>query len=266
MRLIKKEIKFTLKNLFIWIIVITLFNLMFASITDFITTQNSPFKSFLEKMPDTFLKAFNVDISIMSRPEGLFGSEGMTFMFIFFGVFGSLLASKLYASEFDNKTIEYLLTKPFSRNRIFVHKLFALFFELFVLFGIFLFSEILFFKIFVSGSYSNKILFAFSLYLLVTEVFFASLGILISLYFKNRKLTNSLSLGILFFMYFASTVTKGVENTEFLRKISIFNYMPIIETIKNLKIYYLNSFLILLISLFIIISSLFVFHKQDINI
>jgi len=266
MTLLKKEIKYTFKNLFIWVLVIILFNLMFASITDFITKQNSPFTTFLEKMPDTFLKAFNMDISIMSRPEGLFGSEGMTFMYIFFGIFGSLLASKLYASEFDNKTIEYLLTKPFSRKRIFFHKLFAIVFDLLILFGIFLFSELLFFKLFVSGQYSNKILFAFSLYLFVTEVFFAFLGILISLYIKSRKLTNSLLLGILFFMYFASTVTEGVKNTEFLRKISIFHYMPIIETIKNSKVYYINSIVILLISLIFIVFSLYVFQKQDIKI
>jgi len=266
MILVKKELKYTFKKLFIWILVITLFNLMFASITDLITKQNSPFTTFLKRMPDAFLKAFNMDISIMSRPEGLFGSEGMTFMFIFFGIFGSLLSTKLFAGEFDTKTIEFLLVKPFSRKKIFTHKTLAIIIELIILFVVFLLSELLFFKLFVSSSYSNRVLFAFALYLFVTEIFFASLGILLSLYIKDRKLTNSLLLGLVFFMYFASTVTEGVENTEFLQKISIFHYMPVIETIKNIEVSYFNSFVILLISLAFINLSLLVFKKQDIKI
>ncbi|MBO8160737.1 MAG: ABC transporter permease subunit [Thermosipho sp. (in: Bacteria)] len=264
MNLIKKEFKYNLKNLLIWITVIVLFNLMFSSITDLVNNQNSLVLSFLEKMPETFLKAFNLDLNTLSRPEGLFGSEGMTFMFIFFGIFGITLASKIFAGEFDNKTIEYLLIKPFSRKKIFSEKVFVLSINTFLLFAFFLLTILLFFKLFVSENYSNIVLVSFSLYLFVTEFFFASLSILISLITKNKKLTNSIVMGILFFMYFGYSVTQGVKNAEIIRKISIFNYMSTIDTIKNLNGFYLNSFLILVISITVIFISMKLFEKQNI--
>ncbi|SHH53288.1 ABC transporter permease subunit [Thermosipho atlanticus] len=266
MNLIRKEIKYTFKNLIIWSVVIILFNLMYSSFTDLIIQQNSPLTFFLEKMPETLLNALNMDISIMSKPEGLFGTEGMTFMFIFFGIFSSTLANKLFAGEYDHKTIEYLLVKPFPRRKIFLYKIFALSTNLILLFFIFSVSLLSFFKIFVRGNYSNRILISFSVYLLVTAFFFAALAVFLSLLVKNRKLTNSLSLGILFFMYFGYSISKGVKHMEFLRKISVFYYMPVIETIKNNKGFYFNSLMILLVSFFIFAISAKIFETQDIKI
>lgn len=266
MNLIKKEFKFNLKNLFIWIIVITLFNLMFISLSDIISEENSPFMSLFKKMPKTFLDAFNMDPETLLRPEGMLGTEGMTFMFIFFGLYASMLASKLFAGEYDNKTIEYLLIKTYSRNGIFLQKFSVILINAIILFLVFLGTEFWFFNQYVAREFSNTVLFAFAIYLLVIELFFATIATLISTLIQTRKLTNSISLGILFFMYFGYTVTEGVKNTELLRKLSIFYYIPIRDTLKNENIYLLNSFIIIIIAFIVFFVSQKIFEKQDITV
>ncbi|WGS65654.1 ABC transporter permease subunit [Marinitoga aeolica] len=266
MNLIKKEFKFNFKNLFIWIIVITLFNLMFISLSDIISEENSAFMNLLKRMPKTFLDAFNMDPETLLRPEGMLGTEGMTFMFIFFGLYASMLASKLFAGEYDNKTIEYLLIKPYSRNKIFLHKFSVILINAIILFLVFLGTEFWFFNQFVNREFSNNILFALAIYLFVIAIFFAAIATLISTLIQTRKLTNSISLGLLFFMYFGYTVTEGVKNTELLRKLSVFYYIPIRETLKSENIYLLNSFIIILISLMIFYASQKLFEKQDISV
>lgn len=266
MTLIKKEFKFNFKNLFIWIIVVVLFNLMFIGLSDLIAQENSVFVSLLNKMPKSFLDAFNMDPETLLRPEGMLGTEGMTFMFIFFGLYASMLSSKLFAGEYDNKTIEYLLTKPYSRNRIFRNKVSVILIDSILLFLVFLGTEFWFFNQFVDREFNNTILFAFAIYLLVIELFFASTAALISTLIQTRKLTNSISLGLLFLMYFGYTVTEGVKNTELLRKFSVFYYIPIRDTLKNESVYLLNSFIIILISLIIFYVSQKIFEKQDITV
>ncbi|KAF2955385.1 MULTISPECIES: ABC transporter permease subunit [Marinitoga] len=266
MNLIKKEFKFNFKNLFIWIIVITLFNLMFISLSDIISEENSAFMNLLKRMPKTFLDAFNMDPETLLRPEGMLGTEGMTFMFIFFGLYASMLASKLFAGEYDNKTIEYLLIKPYSRNKIFSHKVSIILINTIILFLVFLGTEFWFFNQFVERDFSNNVLFAFALYLLVIEFFFAAIATLISTLIKTRKLTNSISLGLLFFMYFGYTVTEGVQNTELLRKLSVFYYIPVRDTLKNETVYLLNSFIIIIIAFIVFFVSQKIFEKQDISV
>ncbi|NUV00080.1 hypothetical protein XO12_08250 [Marinitoga sp. 1154] len=266
MTLIKKEFKFNFKNLFIWIIVITLFNMLYAGLTDFMIKELEFFVKFLERMPKQFLSAFNMDVQILSKPEGLIGSEGMTFMFIFFGLYASMLSSKIFAGEFDNKTIEYLLIKPYSRSKIYINKIFVIFIDIVLLALVFYGSIVMFFLMYVDQDYSNLVLFGFFLYLLTTEIFFASISVLISLFFQKRKLTNSITLGLLFFMYFGVTVTEGVKNTEFLRRISVFYYMPIRDIVLNQKIYYFNIFMIIILSLLIVSIARKIFEKKDIII
>ncbi|GAB6190016.1 hypothetical protein JCM30566_17580 [Marinitoga arctica] len=266
MNLIKKEFKFNFRNLLIWIIVITLFNLMFISLSDLISDENAPYMSFIKKIPKAFLNVFNMDPETLVRAEGLLGTEGMTFMFIFFGLYASMLASKIFAGEYDNKTIEYLLIKPYSRNRIFFNKIVVVLTNIIILFLVFLGTEFWFFNQFVKKDFSNNILIAFALYLYVVEIFFASIATFISLLIKTRKLTNSISLSLLFFMYFGYSITEGVKNTELLRRISIFFYIPIKETLKNESVYYINSLIIIFISVVIFYVSQKIFEKQDVMV
>ncbi|WP_129409153.1 ABC transporter permease subunit [Marinitoga lauensis] len=266
MNLIKKEFKFNFKSLFIWIIVITVFNLMFIGLSDLISDENATYVSFIKRMPKAFLDAFNMDPETLFRAEGLLGTEGMTFMFIFFGLYASMLSSKLFAGEYNNKTVEYLLIKPYSRKKIFFNKVYVILINILILFLVFLGTEFWFFNQFVKSDYNNNILFAFALYLLVVEIFFASIAALLSILVKTRKLTNSISLGILFFMYFGYTITEGVKNTELFRKLSIFYYIPIKDTLKNGNIYFLSSIIIIFISFILFFLSQRIFEKQDIMI
>ena len=265
MNVIKKEIAQNLKFLVIWISVISLFILMFAAVTNFIVKENNPILGLVNKLPENMLKAFNIEIELLSKPEGIYGTEGMTFMYIFFGIFASLISSKIYASEFDEKTIEYILLKPVSKIKLFIEKFISVLIILLILFIVFLISEHSSFSLYVKN-FDPKILNIFSIYTLITSVFFSSTAILFSNIYRKRKIANSLSIALVFIMFFLESVTKEVENFEFLRKFSIFHYLSTIEVIKTKSINYAGIIVFLAFSLIIFGISLYIFKKEDILI
>ncbi|MBT1247293.1 MULTISPECIES: ABC transporter permease subunit [unclassified Thermosipho (in: thermotogales)] len=265
MHITKKELKFNLKTFILWCVIISLFVFLYASVTNIFLQQNSSALKFIEKLPKNLLKTFNIDMETLSKPEGLFGTESMVFMFILFGTFSILLSSKILASEFDEKTIEYILLKPLKRKKIFFEKTLAIFIYNILLFFTFFTFEVIFFKTFVE-KFSVKVMFGFALYLLSIAIFFSSIAILLSIFIKKRKVVNSLSIAILFLFYFLDTVTKGVKIFASLRKISMFYHLSTIQLVNQHTINYIAVFFIILISFALILVSKKSFETQDILI
>lgn len=263
--IIKKELKFNLKNFIIWVIVVVLFVFMYASVTKFFTDQNSPAIKFIEKFPENLLKTFNIDLEAFSKTEGIFGTEGMLFMFLIFAIYAIVLSSKIFAGEFDNKTVEYLFIKPINRKRIFCEKLFAIWLYLITFFSFFLLSELMFFNMYLDD-FRTKVLFGFAAYVFVISILFSSISIFFSILFQKRKFVNSLSIALLFLFYFFNSVTQGVDTFEFLRKISVFHYLSSVDLVNTGKINYLSMFVILFVSLTLLYFSKKRFENQDILI
>jgi len=266
MNLFKKDFKYNFRGLLIWSIIIFSFALLYIPFTEKILSDSAQMIQILDKFPKAFLKSFNIDTESFSTPEGFFGSEGMSFIFILTGLFAATLSGSLFAKEFENKTIEYLLIKPFSRTKIFIQKALVLIFNILILNFIFNFSVLYLFSVFVSSEYDKSILFGFGLYVFVVELFFGALGILFSILFQKSSLTTSLSLGILFIMFFGETTASEIKVIEPLAKLSIFHYISLIETVKNHKIYLSNSFIIMILSFIIMYVALKIFEKKNILI
>lgn len=265
MNIVKKEIVQNLKIVIIWGNIILLFLLMYALANSFIIKENNPILDLINKFPKELLKAFNIELELLSKPEGFFGTEGMTFMYIFFGILSALITSKIFASEFDEKTIEYLLLKPISKTKLFIEKYFSVFIILLIWAIVFFISEHDFFPTYIEN-FNTKILNIFFIYILTTSIFFSSISVLFSNIFKKRKITNSLSISLVFIMIFLESITKGVENFEFLRKFSIFYYLSTIEVVKTSTINLIGVITFLIFSFVILGFSLYIFKKEDIKI
>ncbi|WP_126992846.1 ABC transporter permease subunit [Thermosipho globiformans] len=265
MNILKKEINQNIIVILIWMIVISLFIWMFSAATTFFLDENTPALKIIQNMPEKLLKTFNIEIDVLSKPEGIFGTEGMTFMFIFFGIFSSIIASKIFAGEFDNKTIEYLLVKPVSRTKTFLSKMAATILFITILSFTFLLSEHIFFPLYVKN-FSKVVMNYFFIYIFISSIFFASFSTLLSMIFRKRKLVNTISISFVFLMFFLNSVTEGVENFEFLRKISVFYYFSTIDILKELTINYSAVAAIIFISTILFISSHYIFKNNDISI
>jgi len=250
----------------IWCSLFIGFIFMYLPMTNLIIDQMEEVMKFIDKMPKLVLKMFNLEPEVFSKPEGMFGSEGMSFIYILSAVFAANLAGSVFAKEFEEKTIEYLLVKPVNRNRIFLEKMFLMMSLITLLSLLFTYFVLLGFRLFIKMPYSETILFSFGLYTFCVLTFFGGLSAFISCLSKKGNLNITISIGIIVFMYFGEVLGKNFGSVSLLSKISIFHYIPLIDTVINEKMYLLNAIVISLIGLLFFAFGLFIFKKSDIEI
>jgi len=265
MNLLKKELKYNLKSFLIWTFVLIMFSVLFVPFIDGILQDSDSLKKFMDSMPKFLLKTFGTNTDTFFTPEGFFSTKGMTMAYILTGIFSVLLASNMFAYEYEKKTIEYLLVKPYSRLKIFSIKSFALilfYLAYFITFGI---ANFLLFKSFVHYDYDMNIINGFALYLLVIEMFFGAIAVLLSVLFQKTILTQSISIGIFIFMYFSDMLGSAIDSMSWIRNLTIFKYFSLSDTISKGHVFILNSFIILLISLAIMYVSIIIFKNKEIE-
>ncbi|ACR79190.1 ABC transporter permease subunit [Kosmotoga olearia] len=267
MNVFKKDFRGRFRSFFIWTIIISLFGFLYIPFTDKLLEESEPMLKMLENIPKVLLNMFNMDVAMFSKPEGIFGSEGMSFVYILTGVFAAMMAGALFSREFEEKTIEYLLVKPISRRRIFLEKSFTLITFVILLSGLFTITTVLLFRTLVhTAPYNEHILFGFGLYVLSIQLFFAAVSTLVSLATQKSSLTTSLTLGILIFMYFGNSLSSVNKNLAWMGKISVFHYLPLIDTVVKEKIFVSNALVIILVALLIFYGALEFFKRKDVLI
>lgn len=249
----------------IWCAVFIGFIFMYLPMTNLILDEMDELVIFIEKMPKFLLNVFNIEPEVFSKPEGIFGSEGMSFIYILSAVFAANLAGAVFSKEFEEKTIEYLLVKPVRRSTVFFEKTLLMLTLITILSFLFTFFELWGFQLFINRAYSEKILLSFGVYLFCVLVFFGGLSSFISCMTKKSTLNISISIGIIVFMYFGELLGRNYKGIFWLSRISIFYYIPLIDTIVNETMYLANAIMISLIGLLFFIAGFFVFNKSDIG-
>lgn len=261
----RKEFIWNSLSLLIWTVVFLGFVFMYLPMTNLILDEMGELMKFVEKMPQFLLKMFNFEPEVFSKPEGIFGSEGMTFVYILSAVFAAGLAGNVFSKEFEYKTIEYLLVKPVKRSSVFFAKSLMMFSSIGILTGIFTVGLISAFNLFIKIPYSLNILYSFGLYTLSVLVFFSGMSTLISCITRKSNLNTSISIGITIFMYFGDSLGRSFESVGWLAKISIFNYIPLADTVINNRMYLLNSIIIIMLGLVMYTIAYFIFDNSDIK-
>jgi ABC-2 type transport system permease protein len=203
---------------------------------------------------------------MFSKPEGIFGSEGMSFVYILGAVFSAMLISKVFANEYEKGTIEYLCVKPISRSSLYITKFTNIMINILFLNILFTISVVSMFAIFMEYDYNPNILLGFGIYSLTVQIFFSSISVIISILTQNSSSNMGISIGILIFMYFGDTMANMIDATSWIKYFSIFHYIPLMETVLEEKVFWINSLLIILISLGIYYFSYYLFKNKDINI
>ncbi|MFP4461495.1 MAG: ABC transporter permease subunit [Thermotogota bacterium] len=266
LNIFRNEARNNLWFFLIWCAVFIGFIFMYLPMTNLILDQMDELMKFVEKMPEFLLKMFSFEPEVFNKPEGIFGSEGMSFVYILSAVFAANLAGAVFSKEFEQKTIEFLLVKPVSRSTVFFEKAFLMMTLIVLLSVLFTLFEFLGFNWFIRKEYSEKILLSFGIYTFSVLTFFSGLSTLISCITKKSNLNISISIGIIIFMYFGDTLGRSFESVSWLAKMSIFNYIPLADTIIHEKMYLTNAIIISLIGLLFFAAGYFVFRKSDIEI
>jgi len=196
---------------------------------------------------------------------GLYNIYFTIYMIVMMGIFSASTGALIFSSEEKNKTAEFLLTKPLTRKDIFMSKIFALFS---LVFAIFLFQTAVAFigvKIFGEGTASLSILFKMQINGLMLLLFFASIGVFVSMFLNPKNNFMGLVVGIVFGSYFIDAISKISDKMNWIGYFSPYDYFDFQVSNPDYRLNFLNIGLMILLCFVILIVSYFKYNKKNIS-
>lgn len=250
--LIKTEFKRNARSLLLWTVIVAglggLMLFLFPAFED----SFSDIEQLLDAYPPEFLEAFGLGENglDMSTVYGWFGVEGYLFVTLIGGSYAAILGSSILSKEEDDKTIEFLLSKPISRSNIYFGKAIVVLINLLVLNTAV--SLVLLIAFTTIGDFDFILWFLFSYAPLILQIVFASVALFISIFVTKSRQVMSVSLGLSIGLYVVDLISTLTESAEFLKYFTPYEYVNAISIINDQQI----KPLYLMISLVIVSLSL----------
>jgi ABC-2 type transport system permease protein len=257
-----QELKKHLRSGIVWSVALILIVAFFMMMFPAISKESAGFTKVLENFPPEVLKALGISTLSFERLLDYFAFT-FTFILLIGAIQAMNLGVSIISSEIRDHTADFLLVKPVTRAQIVTSKLLA---ALTILF----FTNILFILVskfsldgLATGGYDMKIYGLMVLSLPLVQLFFLSLGLVLSVWIKRVKVPLTISLGVVFGFYILNMVGQTVAE-ETIGYVSPFAYYEAAKILKNGS-YDMISFMInmVLAAVFVVLAYR-IFQRRDI--
>lgn len=260
-----RELKHYSKSFLIWVVIITMFSMgkmsEFTAFTDGVSSAGEALKQF----SGSVVAMMGMDKVDLTNVLGYFSSRVFSMVMLLGCMYSIMLAAIILAKEEDDKTIEFLLSKPVIRNTIVTSKVLCVIFYT-ALFNIILFVATLltFQSLGAGGTYEVGTLILLYLGSFIANIAFAMVGFFLSTFITNAKTIYPLTIAIVLGEYMLTMLTNANTKVEVIKYINIFSYVDSNDIVNNNS---LNVGYVVVLVVIIAILTLLTywrFNKKDI--
>lgn len=262
--MLKKEFKCNFKTLLIWLLIIVFFLVTIFLVYPSIVKDNQDMSKMISEIfSEDMLKMFNMDIISFDTVFGWLSTEGYLFLVLLSGAYFALLGGTILLKEQSDHTIDFLYSKPISKNKILNSKL-----SLGLIYTV-IFCGIIALTNFIGLKLSND--FDFTKWALISltpvfiSIFFYTLSMLVSLCFKKTSTSIGANLGIVFGGYVLSMLGALSDKIEFLKYLSPFYYMDARSILTDSKIEIVNILVMIVCSIIFTASLYISYNKKELG-
>jgi len=245
-----------------WSCALAFFTIFFLSIFPSFASNSADWTKLLEGFPEGVRKAVGISLDNITSLLGFY-----SYVFTYIALAGALqamiLGVSIISQELRDKTADFLLTKPVSRNQILSAKLLSALSSLLITNVIFIIIASLIARI-VSSGYDLKIFLLLSTSLFLVQLMFFALGVLTSVVIPKVKSVVAISLGAVFTFFIISGLG-SVLGEERVNYITPFKYYDPGKIVQNGS--YDSKFIIIEVIFIIIAISInyLIYSKKDID-
>lgn len=261
--MLKREFKINLKSFIIWSSILIGILLMAFSVYPSISSQAEQLDELLKVFPDEIVKAFSMDLISISSLAGWFATEGYIMVILIGGSYVSLLGGSILLKEESDKTIEYLYSKPISRNKIVLSKMLVGFSYILLMNVIISLFTLISFTLSDDVNYKLWFIMSIAPFFLHSLFFFLSLAI--STFFKKSKAMTGISLGLVLGTYFIHIISLMSDKLDFLKYISLHEYFTSRYLIINEHLNYGYLVLTLILITFSMFITFYKYNKKELT-
>ena len=225
LNLLIKELKSNLKGTVITSFVVVLYTAFSVSIYSVMKANIVKVTEFYSTIPESFRVAFNFQLNQWDNVLGFYVTYFVYYVPIIAGCYSIILGTKLLSKEEQNKTAEFLLSRPVSRDQIISSKLIAFFIHILVINLLAFLTGLFGCGIVSDWDFNLKSLIILHTYGYLMCLFFGFLGFFITVLMKRAKAIVGIGIGIVLGTYFFDMMIRISDNVQFLLYLTPFKYI-----------------------------------------
>ncbi len=246
-----------------WTVSLVATNVMMLMFFPYMDDKMGAMSDMLKQMPSGMISAFNLDSMDFSKILSYFSYE-FQYILLFSSIYAMQFGAGILSREENDKTVEFLLAKPVKRSGVVTSKMLCL------LFYLVLFNIILAVSNYVAITAITDQAFSMEAYLLLhlgqflLQLFFATIGLLISVFVVKTSTVFPLSIGVVLGTYFISIASGISEKLENLKYITPFKYVNPSEIVKLEKIELVYLIIICAVPIVATAGTYIFYNRKDI--
>jgi len=225
LNLFVKEFKNNLKGTVITSLVVVLYTAFSFLIYASMKVNISKVTDFYYIMPESFQVAFNFHINQWDNVLGFYVTYFVYFIPIITGCYSIILGTKLLSKEEQNRTAEFLLSRPLSRTQIISSKLITFFIHILGINLLAFFTALFGSGIISDWEFNLKSLIILHTYGYLICLFFGIFGFFITVVMKRAKAITGIGIGIVLGTYFFDVMIRVLGEVQFLLYLTPFKYI-----------------------------------------
>jgi ABC-2 type transport system permease protein len=237
--------------------------ILFLSIFPSFSKDADEFQKLLEGYPEAVRKAIGLELDTVFTILGFY-SYSFLYISLCAAIQAMNLGTSIVSKEVREKTADFLLTKPVTRQKIMSSKLLAALTSLIITNIAFIIASYVMASQVTTEDYSSTGLFLISFSLFFVQLIFLALGLVISVVARKVKSVLTVSLSTVF-TFFIISMLSSANGDGAKRYLTPFEYFDPAYIIKHSR--YETSFLVagMAIIFISIIASYVVYTKKDIH-
>ena len=253
------------KSLVIWTMSLVLLAIVFLSIYPSLIQGGdlSLLQEIMNSFDEAYKQLFSLDDNVFTSLVGFYGFL-LTFVLLIGAIQATNLGLSLLSQEDRNKTADFLLSKPVTRSDVITSKLMAGITVLVITNAIFIPTMITITNNAFEEKIASDVLLLATLSLFFVQMFFLSLGLMLSVSFRKIKSVVSVSLPTVFGFYLIG-ILDGVIDEQTIRYLSPFKYFKI-SYINEYSMYEGSYLLVgIIVMLIAIVLTYKIYTRKDIH-
>jgi ABC-2 type transport system permease protein len=234
MNILIRELKANLKSLIIWGVITILFTVV--GFSKFSAYYNNPeMTAILNDFPKAMTDALNLKAFNLTTVTGFFGIM-FAYYALLLSIAGAMWGSDIISKEERDKTVEFALTLPVTRQRLVTAKIMTAVINSIVL--VLITSGIM--LVMAQKYQPDREFYSFMslgmLALFIMQMIFLAVGIFLGCAMKQYRRAGSIAVSLLLATYFLSIISSLNKNLEFLKYFSPFKYFDPVKLLHESKL------------------------------
>jgi ABC-2 type transport system permease protein len=261
--LYNKELKRSRKNFLIWAVIVAGFTTMVTSLYPALEPMGDSIGQLLRGMPADLREMFGIGEASWTSILNFYNIYYGFYLMLLLGIYTASTAATMLTKEERDRTAEFLLTRPLTRQNVYWTKMFVLG-TLAVSFMILQYvTAAIGMMVFGKGALSWSDFHILHLHGSALVLFFTGLAVPISLLVQARANFTGISVGLVLGSYFIEAISKAVDKAGWLGYISPFHYADLDSATPGFSLQWPNVIVLTALGVLLVVLGIRLFVRKD---